>query len=68
MLSVLGTSFGFLPIYENAIQAMKADGTAEKKRLRENVGDDNGVRFSRNYFVLSLKDKCEGCSQTLSLV
>jgi NCS2 family nucleobase:cation symporter-2 len=29
MLSVLGTSFGFLPIYENAIAAMRAETNAD---------------------------------------
>ena len=29
MLSVLGTSFGFLPIYENAIEAMRAETNAD---------------------------------------
>ena len=38
MLSVLGTSFGFLPIYENAIQAMKADGYSGKEAYGKMLG------------------------------
>ena len=38
MLSVLGTSFGFLPIYENAIQAMKSEGYSGKEAYGKMLG------------------------------
>ena len=38
MLSVLGTSFGFLPIYENAISAMKSDGYSGKDAYGKMLG------------------------------
>jgi len=38
MLSVLGTSFGFLPIYENAISAMKDEGYSGKEAYGKMLG------------------------------
>ena len=38
MLSVLGTSFGFLPIYESAIRAMKSDGYSGKDAYGKMLG------------------------------
>ena len=68
MLSVLGTSFGFLPIYENAIRAMKTRGTPGKMRM--------GRCWVRRWCAPCSKLSCrsfrrisyEECFRTLSLV
>eukprot|EP00814_Leptocylindrus_danicus_P001091 CAMPEP_0116010320 /NCGR_PEP_ID=MMETSP0321-20121206/3936_1 /TAXON_ID=163516 /ORGANISM="Leptocylindrus danicus var. danicus, Strain B650" /LENGTH=560 /DNA_ID=CAMNT_0003479407 /DNA_START=64 /DNA_END=1746 /DNA_ORIENTATION=+ len=43
VLSVMGTSFTFLPIFEIAIRQMKDDGVAAFGRLREDVGYLHGL-------------------------
>ena len=57
MLSVLGTSFGFLPIYENAIQAMKADGYSGKEAYGKMLGTTMVCAFLEIILSFFPKDK-----------
>ena len=57
MLSVLGTSFGFLPIYENAIAQMKGEGYSGKEAYGKMLGTTMVCALLEVFLSFLPKDK-----------
>jgi NCS2 family nucleobase:cation symporter-2 len=57
MLSVLGTSFGFLPIYENAISQMKGEGYTGKEAYGKMLGTTMVCALLEVFLSFLPKDK-----------
>ena len=57
VLSVLGTSFTFLPVFENGISAMKADGTDAEDAYGKMLGTVMVCSFLEIFLSFIPKDK-----------